>query len=141
MFLLALFPVPALAWEFSPDPICTLRHETENVQMVVTHDTSAGIYTLNVTAKGAVWQPSDTFGMQFTGGAQISIGTTRHRLTDDARTLSVSDTGFGNVLDGLEFNPVATAFTQTQSVSVRTDGIAAPMAAFRACPEAQPATS
>jgi hypothetical protein len=32
------------------------------------------------------------------------ISTSRHALSDDGRTLSVSDRGFGNVLNGLEFN-------------------------------------
>jgi hypothetical protein len=45
----------------------------------------------------------------------------------------VSDRGFGNVLDGLEFNQVALAATGDRVVSIDLDGAAPEVAAFRAC--------
>ena len=139
--ILALFPLPAAAWEFSPDPICTLSHQTEALEMVITHDTVERQYTLSIRLKDMVWVPSPTFGVTYSGSQPISIGTTQHRLSKDRQTLSVGDSGFDNVLNGLEFNHTATATTQSQQVSVRTRGIAKPLAAFRACPEDVPATS
>jgi hypothetical protein len=61
------------------------------------------------------------------------ISTGRHVLSEDGRTLSVRDRGFGNVLNGLEFNVVALAATGDRVVSIDLDGAAPEVAAFRAC--------
>ena len=63
----------------------------------------------------------------------MAISTDRHVLSDDGRTVTVRDTGFGNVLNGLEFNGAATAILADAAVTFPLDGIAEPMAAFRAC--------
>lgn len=139
--ILALLPLPAAAWEFSPDPICTLSHENELAAFRITHDAQEGIYRLDIRRKNGAWAGSPTFGIDFAGDMPMRIGTARHRLSGDRQTLSVTDRGFSNVLNGLEFNRGARAFTRTQSVSLRTDGITAPMKAFRACPAEPAATS
>lgn len=139
--IFACFPLPAAAWEFSPDPICTLSHQTDDVAFVITHDVANRTYTLEMTLLNSMWDPSPTFGITYSGSLPINIGTTQHRITNDSKTLSVSDSGFGNVLDGLEFNHTATATTQTQSLSLRTRGIEKPLKAFRACPGDAPLSS
>jgi len=50
-------------------------------------------------------------------------------------SLSVTDTGFGNVLTGLETARVARAVSGPRIIEIPLDGIADPMAAFRACPQ------
>ncbi|MCT8161417.1 excinuclease ABC subunit B [Pseudoruegeria sp. SHC-113] len=136
---LLLLPTQTLAWEFTPRPICTLSHDSEAARMTVVFDPAVPVYRLDVTLKSAPWAASPTFGMAFEGGRAITIGTDRHSV--EGQTLSVSDRGFGNVLDGLEFNTRATAFTGSQGVAVSLDGAAAPVRAFRACARQLPALS
>jgi hypothetical protein len=45
----------------------------------------------------------------------------------------VTDTGFDNVLNGLEFNNTATALAGTTAIPFLLDGVAPEMKAFRAC--------
>lgn len=136
--ILALLPAHASAWEFRPDPICTLSHSAEAARVVITYDPGAALYALTVTRNAGDWAASATFGMRFTGGVPVVIGTSQHSI--DGPRLSVTDSGFGNVLNGLEFNTAATAFTDTQSVDLSLNGAAAPVQAFRACTEAPPAS-
>ena len=138
-FFLALFcalPVQAIGWTFTPDPICTLRHTAPESGIVITYDPATALYDLTVTLRSQIWEPSASFGMAFTGGAGLTIGTSQHR-TDGPR-LSVSDRGFGNVLNGLEYNAQATAFTETQSAVFSLRGAAEPVRAFRSCTQAPP---
>ena len=132
-------PLPAAAWEFSPAPICTLTHSTPDVDILLTYDQSIAEYALTLTLTAGEWLPSPTFGIGFKGGYQNTLGTSRHRI--EGSSLRVADAGFGNVLDGLEFADRATAFTDRLAISIPLDGIAAPMQAFRACPNTAPATS
>lgn len=132
---LCLLPGPLLAWEFSPSPICTLSEDTEAATLVITYDQSVPEYALTITLKTGTWADSPGFGMDFAGPRPVRIGTARHVISGDRRTLSVVDRGFGNVLDGLEFNIRATAFTQSQSVSFSLESAAPAVEAFRACPK------
>ena len=66
-------------------------------------------------------------------GPQQRSRTARHVLSSDGRTLSVSDRGFGNVLDGLEFNAMALAASGERAVPIDLEGAAPEVAAFRAC--------
>jgi hypothetical protein len=86
-----------------------------------------------VIARPLPWPGSPAFGIRFEGARTLAIGTDRHRLSDDGRTLTVTDTGFGNVLDGLEFNATATATAGGVSVALDLTGAADPVRAFRAC--------
>jgi hypothetical protein len=79
------------------------------------------------------WPETDTFGLRFDGPAALTIGTDRHRLSADARTLSVTDTGFGNVLDGLALNSTATALAGDTAIPIDLTGARPAVEAFRAC--------
>lgn len=130
LFLLAS---PAAAWKFTANPICTLSHATPDAALRVTYDPRGPVYAIALTRSASTWQDSPTFAIRFDGPRALTITTDRHSLTDADTTLTVEDTGFSNVLNGLEFNATATAMTAGQSLAIPLDGIAQPMAAFRAC--------
>ncbi len=132
-------PGAAVAWEFTPEPICTLTHSNAQADVKITFDAAQPLYTLTITLKDGVWAPSPGFGMTFVGPMGLSISTGAHQISGNS--LTVSDSGFGNVLNGLEFNTVATSFTASQSVDMSLQTAAEPVRAFRACPSDVPATS
>ena len=141
-FLFALLaPAPALAWEFSPDPICTLTHQTDAAEIAITFDAALPEYALFITLRTDTWTEHPTFEMTFTDGRDLAIGTTRHSLSADGATLTVRDRGFGNVLDGIEFNNRLTAQSGPVSIAAQTDTAKEALRAFRACPQDPPATS
>lgn len=127
---------PAAAWEFSPSPICTLTHTSDDIAMTVTYDPAITEYTITVTLDGDTWGNDLIFGMAFVGERPISIQTDRHILSTDRKSLTVKDRGFGNVLNGLEFNDRAYAILGEQAVGVPLDEIGPAMTAFRNCPAA-----
>lgn len=134
--LAQLLAGPALAWEFTATPVCTVTHETASAALRLTHDPAQPQpYTIAITAPGA-WPDSGIFGIRFEGARPLTITTDRQRLSTDGRRLSVSDTGFGNVLNGLEFNALAIAFLGETAVPFPLDGAAPAIAAFRACIDA-----
>lgn len=133
--ILAVLATPAAAWEFTPTPICTLTHETEAAALRITYDSTE--YVLTLTLKDGTWAPSPGFEIRFDGRRPLTISTDRHAL--GGPELSVTDRGFGNVLDGLQFNDTATAFTDGQAITIPLQDAAEPVAAFRRCPA--PATS
>ena len=130
IMILALAALPAHAWEYSPTPICTLAHSEGGAEMVVTYDPGTQLYAIDVTSADG-WPNAPSFSVRFDGARPNVISTTRHQV--DGATLRVTDSGFGNVLDGLEFNSTATAFTQTAAVTVSLDGAAPEVRKFRAC--------
>lgn len=136
---LATTPGAAVAWEFTPEPICTLTHSNAQADVKITFDASQPLYTLTITLKDGEWAPSPGFGMTFVGPMGLSISTDAHQISGNM--LTVRDSGFGNVLNGLEFNAVATSFTASQSVDMSLQTAAEPVRAFRACPSDVPATS
>ena len=123
----------ASAWEFSPTPICTLSYGGESGSVTVTYDPMLGDYAISLTRANGLWPDAPIFGILFAGPRQIQIGTDRHTLSDDQRTITATDKGFGNVLDGLEFNTFAIA--QAGEVLFRFDltDVAEPVQAFRNC--------
>ncbi len=127
---LLLLTTPAYAWEFTPTPICTLSHTEASAAVAVTYDHATRLYAIAVTNPDG-WPASPVFSIRFDGAAANTISTQRHQT--DGATLTVTDSGFGNVLDGLEFNTVATAFTATGAATVSLDGAAGPVQQFRAC--------
>jgi len=139
--LLATLPLPAFAWEFSADPICTLTHQTEQAEIAITFDANLPEYALFITLRDGTWDTAPSFEMAFSGGVPISIGTTRHGRSADGATLTVRDRGFGNVLDGIEFNRALRAVSGTRSVVAQTETAAPAVQAFRACPSDVPALS
>jgi hypothetical protein len=142
-FLAALLSVglvsgPAFGWTFSSNPLCTLTHDAGRVRVVVTHDPAIQEYAIALTLAEATWPQAPAFGIQFGGGRELSIGTDRHVLSDGDRTLSVRDSGFGNVLDGMEFNTTARAIAGAAvagsvAIDIPLQGAAEPVRAFRAC--------
>ena len=53
--LLALIPLPAFGWQFQPDPVCTIAHDSGDMRVVVTWDPGAmPPYAISMTlAEGA----------------------------------------------------------------------------------------
>jgi hypothetical protein len=98
----------------------------------LTYDPSLPEYTIAIRL-AEPWPEAAVFAMRFEGPRGNMISTSRHALSEDGRTLSVSDRGFGNVLNGLEFNVVALAAAGEMVVSIDLDGAAPEVAAFRAC--------
>lgn len=130
---LLLSAAPACAWQFSPTPVCTLSHQTPDASVRVTHDPRlTEPYAIAIT-RTAGWNDGSAFSILFEGGRDLTISTDRQRLSDDRRTLTVTDRGFGNVLDGLEFNRTATALLGDVAIAFPLDGAAPEVQAFRAC--------
>ncbi len=130
LIALALLTTPAHAWDFTPQPVCTLSHVEAEAELTVTFDHVTGLYTIAITHPDG-WPAASAFSMRFDGAQPNTISTNRHQT--DAQTLTVTDTGFGNVLNGLEFNTTAKAFTQSAEVTMSLQGAAEPVQAFRAC--------
>ncbi|MEO0938323.1 MAG: hypothetical protein AAFY38_09225 [Pseudomonadota bacterium] len=130
---LLLTATPALAWEFSPTPICTLTHTEGPAEITVTYDHGTQLYAVAITSPDG-WPDASAFSIRFDGPRPNTISTARHQT--EGNTLTVTDTGFGNVLDGLEFNRSTTAFTQTAAVTFSLDGAAEQVARFRDCTKA-----
>ena len=128
-----IFAFPAHAWEASIGTICTLSHETAQAEVVLRYDPAKPLYSITVTRKDTSWSPAPIFGMTFADRAPNTITTPMHRLSDDNRALTVTDRGFGNVLDGLQFNDQAIAFLGDQAISFDLDGAAPEVQAFREC--------
>ncbi len=127
------FAAPAHAWEFAADPVCTLSHETSGASISVTFDPRrTEPYSIAVT-RSAPWPTEPVFGIRYEGARALTITTNRHVMSDGGRTVTVRDRGFGNVLNGLEFNATATAFLGETDLSFTLEGAADPVRAFRAC--------
>lgn len=122
----------AQAWEFTPGLPCRLTHDTGSAQVELTYDPTGPLYSITVTVSEP-WPDAPAFGMRFDGPQGRAIGTDRHVLSEGGRALTVMDRGFGNVLDGLQFNHTAWAMSGDRQVSFALDGAAEPVAAFRAC--------
>ncbi len=135
--LLCLLPTSLHAWEFTPGLPCRLSHATAEAAIELTYDPTQPLYTVTVT-RMAPWPQTESFQMQFTGPQARRIGTDCHQLSEDQRSLTVADTGFGNVLDGLQFNDTTTAIAGETNVTFPLAGIAEPLAAFRACDPSAP---
>ncbi len=128
-----LFGSPAYAWNATVGDICTLTHETGTAAIKLTYDPAQPLYTLTITRTSEGWTQAPWFAMRFEGLNPIEIATPRHILSDGAMSLTVTDTGFGNVLDGLEFNQTAYAFTQDRVSEFPLDGAAPQVRIFRDC--------
>lgn len=125
---------PAAAWEFRASPICTLTDTSDAGEMTVTYDPAITEYAITVTLPDGIWPNGATFAMAFVGDRPINIQTDRFTRSDDGRSLTVIDRGFGNVLNGLEFNNRAYAIMGETAMGVPLDGIGPAIAAFRDCP-------
>ncbi|AEI95472.1 MULTISPECIES: hypothetical protein [Roseobacter] len=120
------------AWEFTPGQPCLLNHEARGTEVALTYDPTAPLYTISITTD-APWPQAPVFSMRFDGPSGLMISTDRQTLSADRRTLTVTDRGFANVLDGLQFNDTATATSGTVAVRFSLSGAAQPVADFRLC--------
>lgn len=128
-----LVAAPAQAWDFTAVPVCTIAEDTQGLSIRVTYDpTQPQPYAISLTRRDP-WPETETFGLRFDGPAAMTIGTGRHQLSPDGRTLTVTDTGFDNVLDGLAFNSTATALAGDAALPFDLSGARPAVEAFRAC--------
>ena len=135
VLVLLFLAAPAQAWDFTPTPICTIRNDTPTLQVRVTYDPGqAQPYAITLTRPDP-WPVTETFGLRFEGPMAMTIGTSRHQLSPDGRTVTVTDTGFANVLDGLALNGFAAALAGDLLVPFDLTGARPAVEAFRACGE------
>jgi hypothetical protein len=124
---------PAHAWQAGVEgALCTIDHSGAEAEVRLTYDPSLPEYTIAIRV-AEPWPEAAVFAMRFDGPQGRMISTGRHSLSGDGLTLSVSDRGFGNVLDGLEFNEVALAASGETVIAIDLEGAAPEVAAFRAC--------
>ncbi len=135
-FTLILLASPAAAWEFRATPICTLAETGDAGNLTVTYDASLPEYTITITLPDATWPDAPAFAMGFAGDRPINIQTDRHSRSADGRSLTVKDTGFGNVLNGLEFNMRVYASSGDMTIGFDLTGITPAIRDFRNCPDA-----
>ncbi|WP_375229886.1 hypothetical protein [Roseobacter sp. S98] len=136
LIALTLLATPAAAWEFTPGLPCVLTHSTPQAEIELTYDPTQPLYTVTIR-RDLPFDSAPVFAMRFDGDLPISIATDRHMASRDGRSVTVQDRGFGNVLNGLQYNATATAILGTAKVTFPLAGAAEPVAAFRACrPEA-----
>ena len=130
--ILLLTATPALAWEAKSGQVCELTHAGAAASVRVTYDPAIPEYAIAITPDRP-WSPGPVFAMRFDGPRGLTISTDRHQISGTGDTLTVTDRGFGNVLNGLEFNETATALLGDRSVAFALDGAAPAVRAFRAC--------
>ncbi len=131
----ALVAIPSMAWAWDVQvdgPLCILTHSEGDVAVRLTFDPAVPLYTITLTGPDP-WPVAGSFGILFSGEAPNTITTDRHVLSPDRQSLSVSDRGFGNVLNGLARNETATGFSGEAALSVSLDGAAPAVEAFRNC--------
>ena len=124
---LAFMAQPACAWEFTALPICTLSRDAPEMRAKVTYE--GQIYALRLDHPEG-WPEAAVFSIRFVPNGPV-ISTTRHRVT--GTVLEVTDSGFGNVLNGLQFNQTAIAELGDIARPIDLSEAADPVAAFRDC--------
>jgi len=123
----------ANAWEFSPSPICTLTHSEQDIDLVLTFDPSIPEYAITVTRQMG-WPDGPFYVLGFDGPRPARLTSDRHTLSADRKSVTVRDSGFGNVLDGLANNVIAISSLGGQSATFDLSGAAPAVASFRDCP-------
>ena len=132
LVVLLLTATPALAWEARSGPVCELTHEGDGAHVRVTYDPAIPEYAIAITPDRP-WSPAPTFAIRFDGPRGLTISTDRHVIFDGGATLIVRDRGFGNVLNGLEFNDTATALLGDRAIAFALENAGPAVRAFRAC--------
>lgn len=132
LIVLLLATAPALAWEAKSGRVCELVYDGETASVRVTYDPAILEYSIAITPDHP-WSQGPLFAIRFDGPRGNTITTNRHVISGDGATLTVTDSGFGNVLNGLEFNHTATALLNDRAVAVRLDGAGPAVRDFRAC--------
>ena len=133
LIFLVLLASPAHAWQAGYEGrICTLSHSGPAADVRLTYDPAGPLYTITVTTPDP-WPEAPVFGIRFDGARALTITTDRHARDATGHSLTVTDRGFSNVLDGMEFNETATAFAGPARAPVDLTGAAPEVQAFRAC--------
>lgn len=132
LLALLLTASPTLAWEATSGRVCELQHDSQGASVLVTYDPASAEYAIAVTSTRG-WENDRVFAMRFDGPRRNTITTDRHTLSEDGSTVTVTDSGFGNVLNGLEFNNIAVAVLGDQAVAVPLAGAAPAVQEFKAC--------
>ncbi|MEL6913723.1 MAG: hypothetical protein AAFP13_04425 [Pseudomonadota bacterium] len=128
--LLLLAAGPAAAWDFTAGTPCTLTHAEPPLEVILTHDPAAPLYTITLR-RSEPWPVGGIFSITFEGG--ITISTNRHVLSEAGRALTVADRGFGNVIDGMVTSPRAIARLEGVEERFSLTGAAEPARALEAC--------
>jgi hypothetical protein len=124
---------PATAWQAGTDgALCTLTHAENGLEIRLTHDPGPPLWTITITAP-APWPEAAIFSIAFLDGADLTISTDRHTLSQGGLALTVTDRGFGNVLAGLSGNARALFRAGDAEFSASLAGAAPEVAAFEAC--------
>ena len=129
---LLLTIAPALAWEAKSGRVCELVYESEQVSVRVSYDPVIPEYSIAITPE-TPWSDGPVFSLRFDGPRGNTIVTDRHVISGDGATLTVTDSGFGNVLNGLEFNQTASALLGDRAVNLPLDDAGPAVRIFRAC--------
>lgn len=129
---LILVGTSAKAWEFTPGIPCLLTGQNPSATVELTYDPTAPLYTISIT-RSVAWPPDAVFSIRFEGPNPLTISTNRHRLSGDKRRLTVTDRGFGNVLNGMQFNNRMVAIVGALQVEMSLQEASGPVASFRAC--------
>jgi hypothetical protein len=129
---LIMMSSPAAAWEFTPGTPCLLSHDKGSARIELTFDPTVPIYSITIS-QAASLPETDVFAMRFDGPAGLTISTDRLARAASGTSVTVTDSGFGNVLNGLQFNQTATAILGETTIRFPLTGAAEPVAAFRAC--------
>lgn len=127
---LLLAASPAAAWEFTPGLPCILSQTDAPLEVTLTHDPSAPLYSITLR-RAEPWPTGGIFSISFAGGQTIT--TNRQVLSEGGLALTVSDRGFGNVLGGMITSPFATARLGDIEEEFSLEGAAEPVLAFEAC--------
>lgn len=123
----------APAWEIRPGPVCEMAHQGEAGTVRVTYDPALGEYAIMLTRAQGPWPDSAAFAITFRGADGLTISTGRQTLSEGGRTLTVRDSGFDNVLRGLEAGGTARAFAGAAGMEIDLADAPPVVAAFRAC--------
>ncbi|MEM6727040.1 MAG: hypothetical protein AAF618_00945 [Pseudomonadota bacterium] len=129
-FLLCLLASPAAAWDFTPGDICLLGDVQGGLSIELTHDPSQPLYSITLR-RDTPWPEAPVFGIAFANGPTIT--TNRHVLSEGGQALTVTDRGFGNVIDGLAAGGTALALVGDDVEEFSLEGAAEPAEAFAAC--------
>lgn len=129
---------PLHAWEARVENgRCLLDHtEANGMTARVSFDPAQGLYAIALT-RTEPWGTAPLFSIQFIGPRGGTIFTDRQRLDLEGRRLTVEDTGFGNVLNGLEHNSALRAELGESELELSLEDAAPEVRAFRACTAGQ----
>ena len=131
-FAVLILTTPAHAWEFTPGVPCLLTHDTGATQIELTYDPRQPLYSITVSQDAAM-PDSPFFAMRFDGPRPNTIASARHEMGNNNRSVTVTDTGFGNVLDGLQYNISTTIILAETMLTVSLKDASGPVQLFRDC--------